>query len=465
MATVADPYASGGSGGVKPSTGADAAPVEPVPGGSNASRHALGVESPVANPRGGANGGGDEAEPPGRVTQFLNNGAASTWGYALIFVIAAVLALLFRYVGAFTRALRTRDAFNVCDASSLVCVGNQAVYRFSFSLVVFFLVMLVIVLVTPSAHRGAWFWKFLFWAGLTVAWFFIPGQAFVVYREIARVVSFFYLILQILIIVNMAYTLHERLVAQMDESSQDHDESGLSPGKARAVYVVLFAALFAVSITGIALLYVYYGKCPLHKGLISMTLILSVFCWAIGFLAGKGLLVPSVLVAYNVLITYQALQSNPDPVCNPQVSESVPIWQLVLLIVFNLFSVCWSATRAAQNTPSVLAGPPDAATAAAKAQAQVQAQQAAASGQQSQAAALSKEAEPSWWSFHLVMVLASFYLAMMLTGWGSETTSKINNTDASKESLWIKIASVISIFVLYIWTLIAPKVCANRDFS
>jgi len=386
---------------------------------------------------------------PGKT--FLTPNAAATWGYAVMFFLTALLALLFRYVYSFTVSLRALDSFDVCDGVGLSCYGNQAVYRFSFSLVVFFVLMVIVTAITPSMHRSWWFVKLLFWAGITVAWFFIPGTVFVVYREIARVMSFFYVVLQILILLNMAYSLHETLLAQMDPSNDGHDDNGMSPRTARVIYVVLFTLLFAASITGIALLYVYYGKCPLHDGLISMTLILAVFCWIVGLLAGRGVLVPSVLVAFNVMTTYQALQSNPDDTCNPFADRNVPVWQLVIMIAFNLLSLCWSATRAAQNTPSVLAGPAH-----------------KRDGEKSPAAAYNGEAaaEPSWWTFHLVMTLAAFYMAMLLTGWGAEhTDSKINNTDASEMSLWIKIASVITVYVLYLWTLIAPKLCPNRDFS
>ncbi len=427
---------------------------------------------------------------------FSLSGAASTWGYAIIFLIAAVLGLLFRYTWSMRRALVETSAFDVCDRNNLVCVGNQAVYRLSFSLAVFFLLMLIVTLITPSAHKSWWMLKLLIWAGLTIGWFFIPGEVFIVYSEIARVLSFFYIIIQILVILNMAYALHEALVKQMDENSPEYDPDGFAPGTARFLYLLLSGLLLAAAITGIALLFVYYGDCDLHNGLIGMTLALTFLCVVFGFCARKGILAPIVLSAYNVMICYQALQSNPDLKCNPRAAESVPIWQLVIMIAFNLISICWSATRAAQSTPSVLAGKPPAAedperggdggSAAADraggdgyddhlaAARDLEDGVAVPSGEskggrkrdQYQRTMYTAQGEPRWWTFHLVMFLAAVYLAMLLTGWGAEkSVSSISNTEASKESLWIKIASIIAVSLLYLWTVVAPLVCTSRDFS
>ena len=72
---------------------------------------------------------------------------------------------------------------------------------------------------------------------------------------------------------------------------------------------------------------------------------------------------------------------------------------------------------------------------------------------------------PKYWLFHLIMFLSGCYLAMMLTGWGNETTVRMDNPEASEQSFWIKTVSVWAIYLLYFWTLVAPMVCKSRSFE
>jgi len=75
--------------------------------------------------------------------------------------------------------------------------------------------------------------------------------------------------------------------------------------------------------------------------------------------------------------------------------------------------------------------------------------------------------------FHLVMACAAMYMAMLLTTWGSTqdvsareqgSHSKVAY-DLNKASMWIKISTQWATILLYTWTLVAPLVLKNRDFS
>jgi hypothetical protein len=77
--------------------------------------------------------------------------------------------------------------------------------------------------------------------------------------------------------------------------------------------------------------------------------------------------------------------------------------------------------------------------------------------------------------FHLVMASCAMYMAMLLTNWGS--TAEANDIDyqggvltgqaydLSVETVWIKFVSQWLTMILYGWSLLAPVVCKNRDFS
>lgn len=88
--------------------------------------------------------------------------------------------------------------------------------------------------------------------------------------------------------------------------------------------------------------------------------------------------------------------------------------------------------------------------------------------------------------FHVVMMLGAMYIGCLLTNWQvfsydgtSTTTSHLAMTisslatnapsklvvDRSIVSMWLKLASSWVVILLYVWTLIAPLVLTNRDFS
>jgi hypothetical protein len=75
--------------------------------------------------------------------------------------------------------------------------------------------------------------------------------------------------------------------------------------------------------------------------------------------------------------------------------------------------------------------------------------------------------------FHAVFALASAYLGMLLTGWGSSGFGTgdpgggprdIRNVDSGWASVWVKILSAWVTAALYAWTVVAPVVVEDRDF-
>ena len=61
------------------------------------------------------------------------------------------------------------------------------------------------------------------------------------------------------------------------------------------------------------------------------------------------------------------------------------------------------------------------------------------------------------------MSLASFYLAMLLTNWAVLDVS--NAAGVGTASMWIKFVSQWLTVVLFLWTLLAPLCCKDREFD
>ena len=68
--------------------------------------------------------------------------------------------------------------------------------------------------------------------------------------------------------------------------------------------------------------------------------------------------------------------------------------------------------------------------------------------------------------FHVTFALAACYIAMMITSWGTITVaSKSLSVNESMTSVWTRFISSWVCQLLYLWTLCAPAMCSDRDFS
>ena len=71
--------------------------------------------------------------------------------------------------------------------------------------------------------------------------------------------------------------------------------------------------------------------------------------------------------------------------------------------------------------------------------------------------------------FHILMLFASFYLAMILTNWGAPNlaNNKENYIGFSKEWLGfgMKLTAQWAATSIFIWSLVAPKMCPNRELA
>lgn len=68
--------------------------------------------------------------------------------------------------------------------------------------------------------------------------------------------------------------------------------------------------------------------------------------------------------------------------------------------------------------------------------------------------------------FHLVFALAAMYCGMLLTGWGSsEGDGDEKIIDVGWHSVYVKLAQQWATGLLYTWSLVAPLLMPDRDFS
>ncbi|XP_062818412.1 serine incorporator 2 [Anolis carolinensis] len=363
-------------------------------------------------------------------------------------------------------------------------LGHKAVYRMCFATAAFFFLFgLIMICVRNSKdpraaiQNGFWFFKFLILVGITVGAFYIPDRPFShVWFYFGVVGSFLFILIQLILLIDFAHSWSQIWLRNADEGNSKSWYAGLF------FFTFLF---YAASIAAVVLLYIYYTKsdgCAEGKALISLNLIFCVIVSIVSVLPKiqdaqphSGLLQASIITLYTKYVTWSALANVPEKHCNPtllvrmegnqngtavgqqptQWWDAPSIVGLVIFLLCSLFISIRSSDHAQVNkmmlteeSPAMLGGgspvPEDGVH-----------------------RAYDNEEDGvsyNYTFFHFCLLLASLYIMMTLTNWYTPDEAYRNLT-SPWTAVWVKISSSwVGLFV-YVWTLVAPLVLPDRDFS
>ncbi|XP_061093825.1 serine incorporator 1 [Conger conger] len=369
-----------------------------------------------------------------------------------------------------------------CD----VIVGYKSVYRLCFSMACFFFLFSALMIRVRSSRdpraalqNGFWFFKFLVLIGITVGAFFIPDGTFhTVWFYFGVVGSFIFIVIQLILLIDFAHSWNQAWVQNAEEGN----------GRCWFAGLLTFTVLhYALAFTAVVLFYLYYTQpdnCTEHKVFISVNLILTIIISIISILPKvqevqpqSGLLQSSLITLYTMYITWSAMTNNPDRKCNPSLLSlvtnttsappsptpapgQVQWWDaqgIVGLVIF-LFCTLYASIRSSNNT---------------QVNKLMQTEEGSGGvpggevGEDGFRRAVDNEEEAVSYSysfFHFCLCLASLYIMMTLTNWyqpDSSTQAMLSRMPA----VWVKISSSWLGLGLYLWTLVAPLILTNRDFS
>mmetsp|Transcript_17731 Transcript_17731/g.46144 ORF Transcript_17731/g.46144 Transcript_17731/m.46144 type:complete len:395 (-) Transcript_17731:338-1522(-) len=328
------------------------------------------------------------------------------------------------------------------------CLGTQAVLRVSIANLTFFGVHWLFLLgVRRSSdlrlvlHTSLWPLKLLGWAGLTAAFFAVPSAAVYGYAQAARVLGGAYLVLQLVSLLDFLYRLNGALL--------DRD------GCARGLLVALTAAAYATALTAIGIMYYLFApraSCSLNIFLITFTLLLGLALTGVSVMPNRmqesGLFTAGAVFLYAAFLCFSALNSEPNSqgVCE-RAAGTQDAWITICGFLVVLFSAGWSALSSGSDKEAFTFD-------------------VASEMRHEEDGGGEEELNFSPSLFHLMFTLASAYLAMLLTAWDWQRAANGEfEADKGVASLWVKIAAQWVCVLLYIWTVIAPVVLPDRDFS
>lgn len=387
-------------------------------------------------------------------------------------------------------------------------VGYKAVYRICFGMSMWFLGFAILMINIKNSrdsraaiHNGFWFFKLAALVAITVGAFYIPDEPFTyTWFIVGSGGAFFFILIQLVLLVDFAHSWNESWVEKMET------------GNSRGWYAALLAITilnYVLSFAAVVLCFLFYtkpDKCFINKFFISFNMLFCIVASVVSVLPKvqesqprSGLLQSSFITLYTMFLTWSAMTNEPDRECNPSllsifhqiaVPTPVPIeienqtavviigteepvltspylqwWDAQSIVGLAIFVLCiiYSSIRSS-NTSQV-----NKLTMASKDSAILA--ESASSPDLSEESTGHRRVEDnerdmvqySYSFFHFMLFLASLYIMMTLTNWYSPAA---DYTITSKwPAVWVKITSSWVCLALYIWTLVAPMILTNRDFS
>jgi hypothetical protein len=424
--------------------------------------------------------------------------------YCVLLLVATIAALVFRYTEQDLSVclFRCDDGTNVpwvpIDSASYMlceggkCQGQWAVFRISFALFSLFVVLLLLASCKSRfsvfVHRGFWMVKIFGSALVLVGCLFAPNDMFAYYAWVARFLAPAFLVYQVVSFIDFGYTMNNSMIERDDAVPPGRLACFSNPdGNAwKKLNLFLCAVIYSGVLAAWILLYRFFpmSSCSFNPMAVTTTLlfVLSTTVISISKIAPHGALLTSGLVsAYTTYLCYGAMAAMPFAACNPSLaSEGVGTGAVSICIAtFTVAYLSFTAGRRETNRMNAQERAPGAGGVGAGAAADNVTVKVAGEETPHRMDVVEPQ---GYWHYYLVMVLMSIYMAMMLTNWGTSTTIAAptsNGTaaqatedqmepgayNASLASAWIQMATGWVCSMLYLWTLIAPKLCPNRDFG
>ena len=324
-------------------------------------------------------------------------------------------------------------------------IGSQCVARTSFSLALWFLIHAFICIGARNLSTSCQFmfhisWKWLHalvYIALWVACWFIPDELFNVYLKAAMYLSFIYLILQILFLIEFFYKLNDKFT---------ENENLCIP-----LIITIILSAIAIAIFGVD----YYLFCPsgctAHIAIISVNLVLVVILFAISIFVERGsILMSSLISIYIVYLTTIGLFCE-GGTCSRLGNNTSNLWFSILASIFTLCFACYSAYSSTNDWKILTCGG-----------------ECCECFDTCCGLCEPKEDDAKSFSlafFHFLFALASVYVSMIVTSWGSSTSQAPWSVDRGSVAKWVNLGVSWVCIVLYGWGLIAPYICTNREFE
>lgn len=359
------------------------------------------------------------------------------------------------------------------------CTGNAGVYRAAGSAFFFFTLAALGAYCKPTSNREAWVAKYTLFLFLVFGTIFIPNNPIFlpIFVNIFRAGAVLYMIFNQLIILDMCFNVNESWVEKADRA--DIEEEYGAGKKWLGALLGLCTFLYILCFVSIGLMYAYFGGCSNNIAFITVTLIMGIICTAVQLSGEESSLFTSASIfTYATYLLYTAVSKNPNGQCNPQLGEN-DVAGIALGVGLTLIGMLWTGLSSTayktvgDESDELLAETDEnggreenennsGGVAIAESSAPNHYGTMEERGTQSELPVTFSTS----WKMNIILAAICCWFAMVLTSWGSIISNgSVANPSAGEVSMWMVITSQWLIFLLYLWTLVAPRLFPDRDFS
>jgi len=236
-------------------------------------------------------------------------------------------------------------------------------------------------------------------------------------------------------------------------------------------------SFYVASITGIGVMFAEYDGCAGNTWVISLSLIAIIGMTALQLSGTDGsLLTSSVMSIYVVYLCFSIVSKNPKHECNPRLGEN-DVWGITVGLLLTIVSLAWTGwSWSAETRLSVESVQTAKAVAPQSDDLNLEvpfldSENQPTTGLVTEQTSTSEESGDlgNVWKLNVVMALISCYVAMILTSWGTvngldENHNAANPTVGHVNMTILGVSQWLAIS-LYCWTLLAPRLFPDRDFS
>jgi hypothetical protein len=273
-----------------------------------------------------------------------------------------------------------------------------------------------------------------------------------------------------------AYDWNESWVGKSNAAEAEETGSGKN-----WLYAILIscAILFTVSIVSIICIFVYFTGCQTNNAFITVTLILCIAITAAQLSGEEGSLLASASVCtWAIFLCYTAVSKNPDGECNPRMGEPDNL-SIVLGIAVTIMSLGWTGwSYTAEDKLTIKSDVVDEDTPLVDETGEKkvtgivtgtpanddEAPDEASDGDDK--ATNDPKRLSNSWKLNVILATIACWMSMILTNFGQiAADGNAANPQVGRAGMWVVIASQWLALSLYLWTLVAPRLLPNREFS
>jgi len=358
------------------------------------------------------------------------------------------------------------------------CLGVSSIYRLSLALAAMHVLILLMLLLRNGCSRvfneEVWPFKILLIVGVFCGCMFIKNDSFQIYSSISMVAGAIFLLFQIVMLIDLFYTWGVRWVKNYDEGG-----NGWMYLLIITTVVLYGGALYFIinsfkSFSGIG---IGTFVCVVNVVFVIVSAILV--CARLN--PDASLLTAAAFALITSFLTWSGLANMDDPRNELRKDESTTIISLVVGLVFVITSLIYVSLGDSDDTSGQMkTGGVNIPQAVLTEQKNEDDEKRQRLDEEEQAGLANKDAKEikkelsqniyqtnSFIYFHLILLFASCYVCMLLTNWGNPVINGKEFIDfqAGNRSMWMKLATSWATTILYVWTLVAPALCPDRDFS